>query len=169
VAIRKDFLEIFKPYSEIICLTYEKPGVELAKKVARIKELSRIKVILLQNHGLIVFGKTIEELEEKIIYFDQIIQSMYLTAGIMESDNKNKLEKLGGYLTPDHVTFAPYFDQQVVFNSSNNMLWINDFKWALQKSLNYVPSAGLLNFLKTEDVKELSSWQAEKYRIAKNV
>lgn len=169
VAIRKDFFALFKSYSDIKCLSYKKPGVELAKMVGRIKELSKIKIILLQNHGLILFGETIEELEEKINYFDQVIQAMYSSAAIRESNTRNKLEKIGGYLTPDHVTFAPYFDQKVISESSNNMPWIIDFKWALQKSLNHVPSTELLNFLKMEDVKQLSSWKAEKYRIAKNV
>ena len=91
-----------------------------------------------------------------------------MTAGIKESHNSIKLEQLEGYLTPDHVTFAPYFDQELNSDSSNTKLWISDFKWSLQKSLNYVQSEDLLNFLKFEDVKELSSWQAEKYRIAKN-
>jgi hypothetical protein len=89
--------------------------------------------------------------------------------GINESFNSNKLEQLRGYLTPDHVTFAPYFDQGLNSDSSGTKFWISDFKWALQKSLNHVPSEDLLNFLSIEDVKELSSWQAEKYRIAKNV
>jgi len=169
VAIRKDFFELFEPYTEIKCLTYEKPGVELAKMIARVKDLSKIKIILLQNHGLIVFGKTIEELEEKIGYFDLIIQGLYSTMGINEPLNSTKLEQLGGYLTPDHVTFAPYFDKEINLDSSDTKFWISDFKWALQKSLNDVPSEDLLNFLSIEDVKELSSWQAEKYRIAKNV
>jgi ribulose-5-phosphate 4-epimerase/fuculose-1-phosphate aldolase len=169
VAIRKDFFELFEPYTEIKCLTYEKPGVKLAKMVARVKDLSKIKVIVLQNHGLIVFGKTIEELEEKIGYFDLIIQGLYSTMGINESLNSNKLEQLGGFLTPDHVTFAPCFDRELNSDSSDTKFWISDLKWALQKSLNHVPSEDLLNFLSIEDVKELSSWQAEKYRIAKNV
>lgn len=169
VAIRKDLFELFKPYSEIICLTYQKPGTELAKMVATIKDLSRIKIILLQNHGLIVFGKTIKEMEDKIIYFDQVIQGLHSTVGIKKSCNSHKLEKLEGYLTPDHVTFAPYFNQDGSSNSSDIMPWISDFKWALQKSLNYVESEDLLNFLRFDDVNEISSWQAEKYRIAKNV
>ena len=169
VAIRKDFFELFKQHPEIICLSYEKPGVKLAKMIARVKDMSRIKIILLQNHGLILFGKTIDELEEKISYFDHIIQGLSLTAVIKESHNSIKLEQLGGYLTPDHVTFAPYFDRELNSDSSDIKLWIGDLKWALQKSLNYVQLEELLNFLKFEDVTELSSWQAEKYRISKNV
>ena len=110
-------------FPESLCIDYATPGIMLAKEYysafqKAIPENKSIKIIFLKNHGLIVTGKTAEEvinLTEKILYtienFLQLDHSSYRNA----------------YKIYQHLQQCELFADQLVVKAENNTL-LNAFK-----------------------------------------
>ncbi len=62
--------EIFHDQKNWCCVEYVKPGVDLARKVGLCVDANpRVRVVFLKNHGWVVAGDSLEEIEETMSFF----------------------------------------------------------------------------------------------------
>ena len=104
----------------MIFVPYARPGVELVNAISRI-EGHENKILILQNHGLIISGQEPGEIESKIEMFENQV-SEYFTKTLQNEELPNWIDILtSGVLTPDEAVFlgeTPFAkSEEVIANS----------------------------------------------------
>ena len=172
----------FKIFDENVCfVSYARPGIELVNAISRTDGYEN-KILILQNHGLIIPGQNSLEIEYKIEMFENQISRYF--AKIPQSESfPNWIDVLtSGVLTPDEAVFLggkPFErSEEVLLNSvgissNGELLFPEGFTSdRIELARFYVRVAKLIerktqiNYLPEKEVHELLGWDKEKIRIA---
>jgi len=168
-------------YENAIFVPYARPGVELVNSISRI-EGHENKILILQNHGLIISGQESGEIESKIEIFENQV-SEYFTKTLHDEELPNWIEILtSGVLTPDEAVFlgkTPFVKSEVVLsnsvgiNSKGELLFPKSFSAdRVELATFFMRVAKLIerktpiNYLSKSEVYDLLEWDKEKIRIA---
>ena len=172
----------FKTFDENIrFVSYARPGVELVNAISRTESYQN-KILILQNHGVIIPGQESLEIEYKIEIFENQILRYF--AEIPRSESfPNWIDVLtSGVLTPDEAVFLggkPFERSEEVLlnsvgiNSNGDLLFPEGFTSdRIELARFYVRVAKLIerktkiNYLPEKEVHELLGWDKEQIRIA---
>ena len=163
VACGKDWKEIFTNLfnNEVLLIDYKTPGFELAVELNKKIKNKNSKIIILQNHGLIVtsdFKDEVKELTEFVV--DKI--SQYL--GINMSDYKltNELSAFINSLTDEKYTSYMTNDKYLIDNISSE--FINSKPFCPDKMV-YCGTSGLV--LDDEPIKLIQKYKNLYHSIPK--
>jgi rhamnose utilization protein RhaD (predicted bifunctional aldolase and dehydrogenase) len=168
-------------YKNVCFVSYARPGVALANAINETENYPN-KVLILQNHGVIITGEESIEIEKKI--------------ETLERDMREFLEEIpgrdlfptwieiltSGVLTPDEAVFLgekPFLESEEIpinsvgINSDGELLFPNGFSAdRIQLAKFYVRVAKLVErktqvkYLPKKEVYELLGWEKEQIRIA---
>ena len=168
-------------YENVIFVPYARPGVELVNAISRIEGYEN-KILILQNHGLIISGQEPGEIESKIEMFENQV-SEYFTKTLQNEELPNWIDILtSGVLTPDEAVFlgeTPFVKSEEVIansvgiNSKGELLFPESFSAdRVELATFFMRVAKLIerktpiNYLAKSEVHELLEWDKEKIRIA---
>ena len=168
IAIRKDYKSLFRNFPNILCVDYQNPGKALFKAIKKIPDLQNAYVLVLQNHGLVLFGNSLAEIESKMSYFKSAVESLNLNKPFLGPKQNHSLNQIQGFLTPDHATFSSHLKNLDLLEEKTTFEWVHDLKFALEESLKRVPALELLNVISSESGTKISNWRSEKRRISLN-
>jgi rhamnose utilization protein RhaD (predicted bifunctional aldolase and dehydrogenase) len=141
---------------KIAVLPYFRPGRELAEAIKNITDIEEYRGLLLQNHGLITWGDTPISSFHQLLNIENALLTEALRISSLPSSKFTRYPQfLGEFFTPDHAVF----DTSAVDDSIRS-----DLIWSLDLAISMIPTTTNILKLESQEVKELQSWEAEKYR-----
>jgi rhamnose utilization protein RhaD (predicted bifunctional aldolase and dehydrogenase) len=162
-------------------IPYVRPGIELAQQIVKVQDFQESQ-LLLQNHGIVVSGKSFQEIEDFLDAFEAEVLRIIENLPTSES-NPTWVEILtSGVLTPDEAVFlgeSPFVASEKVSErfitiNSNHIISIpENFREDQTKLAEfYVKLAKILDrkvtisYLNPNEVIELLNWDKEILRKA---
>ena len=160
---------------------YARPGVALVNAIKETEDYPD-KILILQNHGVIISGDNSIEIESKIEKFESEIRQLFAKAPRIDS-LPSWIEILtSGVLTPDEAVFLgekPFVKSEKVLlhsvgiNSKYELLFPDGFSEdRVELAKFYVRVAKLIerktliNYVPESEVHDLLGWDKEQIRIA---
>lgn len=138
--------------ADALCAPYTKPGILISKKIVEMTKGKNIpSIIFLFNHGLILLGDTIKEIETLLQNIENRI-AKYITPDLYP---KNITMYSEGILYPD---FAVYCNQSNKFH--DEVFYHHNRLLSIIKNLNFTPS-----FLDQYEVDQVLGMEQEKFRL----
>jgi rhamnose utilization protein RhaD (predicted bifunctional aldolase and dehydrogenase) len=165
-AIENDFGSIAIEYPEIAFVSYARPGAEIYKLLKESLDFDRHKAAILQNHGFLTWGETMEQAYNSLISFE----SNYLDSDLMEEVNFSGQNYLNhpNAITPDYAVFLSTESEEEILNFTDKNLWKKQMYLVSQKAARAVNQDKGINYLNSDEVHILQNWESEKYRMASN-
>lgn len=144
-------------------LPYITPGEGLANAIVRArKNCGAIKGFILQNHGLVLWGESIEEVYEDLLTIELMLSQDLSILPMVTPTNLELQQHLSNfkYLTPDHAVFDDLIEKTLLDNVDS---WLKDLCWALWASTSSL-KAEQCHLLSWEESTFLQTWEKEKWR-----
>jgi rhamnose utilization protein RhaD (predicted bifunctional aldolase and dehydrogenase) len=162
-------------------IPYVRPGIELAQQIVKVQDFQESQ-LLLQNHGIVVSGKSFQEIEDFLDAFEAEVLRIIENLPTSES-NPSWVEILtSGVLTPDEAVFlgeSPFVASEkvserfITINSNHIISFPQNFRDDQTKLAEfYVKLAKILDrkvtisYLDPNEVIELLNWDKEILRKA---
>jgi rhamnose utilization protein RhaD (predicted bifunctional aldolase and dehydrogenase) len=162
-------------------IPYVRPGIELAQQIVKVQDFQKSQ-LLLQNHGIVVSGKSFQEIEDFLDAFEAEVLRIIENLPTSES-NPTWVEILtSGVLTPDEAVFlgeSPFVASEkvserfITINSNHIISFPENFREDQTKLAEfYVKLAKILDrkvtisYLDPNEVIELLNWDKEILRKA---
>ena len=162
-------------------IPYVRPGIELAQQIVKVQDFQESQ-LLLQNHGIVVSGKSFQEIEDFLDAFEAEVLRIIENLPTSES-NPSWVEILtSGVLTPDEAVFlgeSPFLASEkvskrfITINSNHIIGFPENFRDDQTKLAEfYVKLAKILDrkvtisYLDPNEVIELLNWDKEILRKA---
>jgi ribulose-5-phosphate 4-epimerase/fuculose-1-phosphate aldolase len=170
LAIRSDIEKQLDSYNNICFIKYQKPGIDLAKRIREVLDDKKHLMIILQNHGLIVWGNSLSDLKLNLDRSERILIELYDKLSVQNDTSLGfyDFKSITGYLTPDHVTFSEQINENQQEEINLRKEWISDMIWAMNQALNKISKETEIKYLSEFEIEELKNWKDEKYRILRN-
>lgn len=144
-------------------IEYVKPGKELGIKILKLIEREpQIQGAILQNHGIVLWGREIKHVYKSLIKIeDRICRSLGINTNTIFSKEMRDLLKETGLLTPDHAVFS-----HLIYSTSSSQenQWIEDLIWCLALAVKSIKKNEEIQILNQREVDELLNWDLEKKR-----
>ncbi len=189
VSTKKNFqlyLAKIKNILNVEFVPYARPGFPLTKQILKVLK-ENTEALLLQNHGLVVWGKDISEVEFKLYTLESHWRNNNLSPvqniknGFIEPIPHEWIQILvNGILTPDEVVFLgrkpfssgsetdesavifdedglPYLKRQISNDAAEVASLFINMGWNMDNETN-------TNYLSENQVNELLDWDMEKMR-----
>lgn len=145
---------------------YARPGTELCNLIAKEIDFKAHSAAILQNHGFLTWGKTMEEAYQKLEQFEGEI-SIPDSADQIEVNNEMKLDHPQA-ITPDYAVFLSPFTESEIRSFTGKNLWKQQMYLVAQKAVALLDDHGKVNYLSPDEVHSLQNWESEKFRVAAN-
>lgn len=145
---------------------YARPGTELCNLIAKEIDFKAHSAAILQNHGFLTWGETMEEAYKKLQSFEGEI-SVPETADQLQIDTSTKLLHPKA-ITPDYAVFLSTVAEEEIMNFSDKNLWKKQMYLIAQKAVALLGENAEINYLSNEEVNSLQNWESEKFRVAAN-
>ena len=122
-----------------------------------------LRGVLLQNHGLVVWGEDFSSLYDELVIVERSIQELLQIDTNLGEVSKEMLTNLerGGFLTPDHVVFSHLINSRP---SRGLHTWVENLVWCLSLALHSVRDDETVSSLTQQQANELLQWDLEKER-----
>jgi len=163
---RIDIEELASTFGRIAVIPYCRPGTSLAEEIRDRVDTSIHDIAILKNHGLLVWGNTVQEVQQRIVHFESEFKKIvtYSASELEEARRLLSPGDLNRYLTPDHAVFL---DSQTLARMGEHQFEPNWLK-QMHNQLCIVLASSLhsknLSWLDVEEVEALKNWDAEKMR-----
>jgi rhamnose utilization protein RhaD (predicted bifunctional aldolase and dehydrogenase) len=145
---------------------YARPGSDLCNLIAQEIDFKVHSAAILQNHGFLTWGNTMEEAYKKLALFEGEISvpdsAEKLEAGI----NMDLLHPKA--VTPDYAVFLSTVTKKEIMDFSGKNLWKKQMYLVAQKAAALLEENVNVNYLSDEEVNSLQNWESEKFRVAAN-
>jgi rhamnose utilization protein RhaD (predicted bifunctional aldolase and dehydrogenase) len=155
---------------KIAVVPYLRPGAALADGVRTFVDVSIHDYAILKNHGLLVWGRSVDEVWSKLNRFEsefkQLIQ--YSDKDLIEAKQILMTGNLNHYLTPDHAVFLDETTLEELSLESSLPNWLVEMYEQLSIVLASCKKSKNLSWLEREEVIALRDWDAEKMRKSSN-
>jgi len=162
-------------------IPYVRPGIELAQQIVKVQDFQESQ-LLLQNHGIVISGKSFQEIEDFLDAFEAEVLRIIENLPTSES-NPSWVEILtSGVLTPDEAVFlgeSPFVASEkvserfITINSNHIISFPENFRDDQTKLAEfYIKLAKILDrkvtisYLDPVEVIELLNWDKEILRKA---
>lgn len=166
MGITQDFLIRIKEFPEIAFVSYARPGKDLCNLLSQTIDFERHKAAILQNHGFLTWGNTMEEAYSTLIEFESGIETAITPGTVTEIDISSTDHPRA--ITPDYAVFLSPFTHSEILEFDGKDLWKKQMYFIAQHACALAKRESEINYLTTEEVNALQNWDAEKFRIATN-
>lgn len=170
LGFREDLEELINGFGRTAVIPYCRPGESLAGAISNFVNTSRHDFALLKNHGLIVWGNSVEEVQQRILRFENEFKKIvtYSDSALSEARNLLRTGDICRYLTPDHAVFLDSKTLESIEALDFEPKWIREMYDQLSKVLASSINSSKLSWLEMEEVWALQNWDAEKSRKESN-
>ena len=178
--IRNDKIRNYLATKEIVSIPYARPGVALAKVMEKFENFGS-NVLLLNNHGIVFSGESINQIEDLIQNFETESRAFLASLPCVESLPDWIQILTGGVLTPDEGVFlgkVPFIKSEiphgnsVSINAFGEVVFPKNFSEdRIQMAHFYVRLAKLIekktqvSYLENSEVNALLGWNKEIHRM----
>jgi len=166
IAIESGFGSKASDYPEIAFIPYARPGAELCISLSKLLDFNKHKAAILQNHGFLTWGDTMEEAYAVLIDFES------------ESPAINLEEELGNVsnspldhpkaITPDYAVFLSTCSEEEILGFTESNLWKKQMYLIARAAAQQASLYSGIQYLSAEETHSLQNWESEKYRFANN-
>lgn len=166
MGIESNFGSKSSKFPHLAFVTYARPGNDLCKLIAKEIDFNKHSSAILQNHGFLTWGETMEDAYKKLQNFEGEI-SVPGTAELLQIDTISKLLHPKA-ITPDYAVFLSTVTEEEIMNFSDKNLWKKQMYLVAQKAVALLGENADINYLSNEEVFSLQNWESEKFRVAAN-
>jgi hypothetical protein len=166
MAIESDFGAKITSFPLFAFVPYARPGRHLCDLISQQIDFEVHTAAILQNHGFLTWGNTMNEAYEKLEKFE---------GEILVPDSADELELEIGMsllhpmaITPDYAVFLSTISEEEIMNFSDKNLWKKQMYLVAQKAADLLGDNAKINYLSDEEVYSLQNWESEKFRVAAN-
>lgn len=167
---RDDIEKVAGAFGRTSVVPYHRPGNSLADGIRNFVDTSMHDYAILKNHGLLVWGRTVEEVKHRIVAFENVFTELleYSEADLIEARSLLRDGHSKRYLTPDHAVFLDSNTLKDLEGGQIEPNWLaqmyEQLCIALASSLHFQN----LSWLHEDEVRALQNWDIEKLRKAAN-
>jgi len=166
VGITQDFEARVKEFPEIAFVNYARPGKDLCNLLSQTIDFGMHKAAILQNHGFLTWGNTMEEAYSYLIEFESGIETSISIVTLSEVDISSTDHPKA--ITPDYAVFLSPYTHSEILKFDGKDLWKKEMYIIAQHACTLAKRKSGINYLTTEEVNALQNWDAEKFRMAAN-
>jgi ribulose-5-phosphate 4-epimerase/fuculose-1-phosphate aldolase len=166
MGIESDFGSKSSSFPYLAFVTYARPGNDLCNLIAKEIDFKKHSSAILQNHGFLTWGETMEEAYKKLQNFEGEIE-VPESADLVQIDTITKLLHPRA-ITPDYAVFLSTATEEEIMNFSGKNLWKKQMYLVAQKAVALLGENAEINYLSNEEVYSLQNWESEKFRVAAN-
>ena len=170
LGFREDIEELVNGFGRTVVIPYFRPGELLAEAISNLVNVSKHDFAILKNHGLIVWGNSVEEVQQRIMRFENEFKKIVIFSDSALSEARNLL-RIGDthrYLTPDHAVFLDSKTLESIEALDFEPKWLREMYDQLSEVLASSLHSSKLSWLDKEEVSALQNWEAEKSRKESN-
>lgn len=166
----EDIEELVNRFGRTVVIPYFRPGELLAEAISDLVNTSIHDFAVLKNHGLIVWGNSVEEVQQRILRFENEFTKLvkFSDSDLVEARNVLRIGDMCRYLTPDHAVFLDSRTLESIEKLDFEPKWIREMYDQLSKVLASSLHSSELSWLAKEEVSALQNWDAEKTRKESN-
>ena len=170
LGFREDLEELVNRFGRTAIIPYYRPGKLLAEAISNLVDTSIHDFAILKNHGLIVWGSSVGEVQQQIMRFENEFKKIvtFSESALNEARNLLRIGDLGRYLTPDHAVFLDSKTLESIKNLDFEPKWLSEMYDQLSQVLASSLYSSKLSWLEKEEVLALQNWDAEKLRKETN-
>ena len=170
LGFREDLEELVNRFGRTVVIPYFRPGDLLGEAISNLVNTSRHDFAILKNHGLIVWGNSVEEVQQQILRFENEFKKIvkFSDSSLSEARNLLRVGDTNRYLTPDHAVFLDSRTLESIEKLDFQPKWICEMYDQLSKVLASSLHSSELSWLDKEEVLALQNWDAEKMRKESN-
>ena len=167
---RDDVEDVATAFGRTSVVPYHRPGTSLADGIRNFVDTSIHDYAILKNHGLLVWGSTVEEVKQRIEAFEKVFTELleYSETDLIEARSLLRRGNLKRYLTPDHAVFLDSSTLKDIEGGQIEPNWLaqmyEQLCIALASSLHFRN----LSWLDEDEVRALQNWDIEKLRKEAN-
>lgn len=165
-AIENDFGSKASQFPEIAFVPYARPGEELCKLLNSSLDFETHKAAILQNHGFLTWGDSMEVAYNTLIDFER----EYLNIAIDDMNLAPKSLKVNHprAITPDYAVFLSENSEADILQFDGHNHWKKNMYQVAQKAASVIDPQIGINYLSEEEVYSLQNWDSEKFRKTAN-
>jgi len=166
MGIAQDFGAKMKQFPEIAFVSYARPGKDLCDQISQSIDFSIHKAAILQNHGFLTWGNTMEEAYSALVEYESGLETTIMLdalADIVVSTNDHPKA-----ITPDYAVFLSPCAHSEILEFTGKDLWKKQMYFIAQHACALAKDESGINYLTAEEVNSLQNWDAEKFRMAAN-
>jgi hypothetical protein len=155
-----------REFPEIAFINYARPGKDLCSLISKGIDFRIHKAAILQNHGFLTWGNTMEEAYSFLKKYESGIEVP--TAVDTISDARVSIIHHPKAITPDYAVFLSPCTESEILKLDGKDLWKRQMYLIAQHACSLAMRESEINYLSTEEVHILQNWDAEKFRMAAN-
>jgi len=167
---RDDVEKVATEFGRTSVVPYHRPGTSLADGIRNFVDTSIHDYAILKNHGLLVWGSTVEEVKQRIVAFENEFAGLleYSEADLIEARRLLRDGNLKRYLTPDHAVFLDPKTLKEIEGGRFEPNWLEQMYEQLCIALASSLHFRNLSWLHEDEVRALQNWDVEKLRKEAN-
>jgi rhamnose utilization protein RhaD (predicted bifunctional aldolase and dehydrogenase) len=166
MGVESNFGSKSSEFPHLAFVSYARPGNDLCNLIAKEIDFKKHSSAILQNHGFLTWGETMESAYNKIQEFEGEIP-VPETADLLQIDTTTKLLHPKA-ITPDYAVFLSTATEEEIMKFSDKNLWKKQMYLVAQKAVALLGENAGINYLSNEEVDSLQNWESEKFRVAAN-
>ena len=166
VGITQDFEARVKEFPEIAFVNYARPGKDLCNLLSQTIDFGMHKAAILQNHGFLTWGNTMEAAYSILNEFESGIETSISIDTLPEIDISSTDHPKA--ITPDYAVFLSPHTHSEILKFDGKDLWKKQMYFIAQQACALAKRGSEINYLSAEEVNALQNWDAEKFRMAAN-
>ena len=166
MGIAQDFGAKMGQFPEFAFVNYARPGKNLCDQLMQTIDFSVHKAAILQNHGFLTWGNTMEEAYSVLVEYEGGLETTIMPdalSDIVVSTNDHPKA-----ITPDYAVFLSPCAHSEILKFAGKDLWKKQMYFIAQHACALARQESEINYLTTEEVNSLQNWDAEKFRMAAN-
>ncbi len=167
---RDDLEKVVTEFGRTAVVPYHRPGNSLAEGIKKFVDTSIHDYAILKNHGLLVWGVTVEEVKQKIVAFENEFNGLlgYSETDLIEARRLLRDGNAKRYLTPDHAVFLDPNTLKELEGGRLEPNWLDQMYEQLCIALASSLHFRNLDWLDEDEVIALQNWDVEKLRKEAN-
>ena len=166
MGIVQNFGECAARFPDIAFVNYARPGKQLCELISQSIDFNVHKAAILQNHGFLTWGNTMEEAYSVLEKFENGVDLPVIIEAIAGYE-----ASIGNHpqaITPDYAVFLSPCTRSEILEFSGQDLWKKQMYLVAEQACALAKAESEINYLSASEVNSLQNWDAEKFRIAAN-
>jgi len=166
MAIESGFGSKASDYPEIAFIPYARPGAELCISLSKLLDFNKHKAAILQNHGFLTWGGTMEEAYAVLMDFESeppVINLDEELGSVVDSPLDHPKA-----ITPDYAVFLSTCSEEEILAFTEGNSWKKQMYLIARAAAKQAGLVSSVQYLTKEETYSLQNWESEKYRFANN-
>jgi rhamnose utilization protein RhaD (predicted bifunctional aldolase and dehydrogenase) len=166
MAIQSGFGSKANDYPEIAFIPYARPGAELCSSLSKLLDFNKHKAAILQNHGFLTWGTTMEEAFAFLVDFESELPVFSIEEEIGHVAESSLDHPKA--ITPDYAVFLSTYSVEEILAFSDGNSWKKHMYLIARAAARQAELDSKVQYLTPEETYSLQNWESEKYRFANN-